>query len=897
MISCSNFSKMPWQIRVYGRQQMLLTSWVESMRVAFEKSRKATLNPRRRLQLRSVPSSARQKVQRRIAIEQLEDRTLLTSLIINQLTAGLGVTLDNSVLDPDANGIANYDSIIFEDLTIDATTGSSVSIDLDNLTFNEPFSILFENVSINAAAGNGINIELSNMLVDTIAIDSSTITGGVGNAFNVDLTNVILNEFNIIDSTLSGQAGAGVTVAMSAATIEETSLRRSSIDGVSIDVADGSVLRHTTMADNTIAGSSGNDGVSVNIVDSIAEELRLTNNNSIEGVSISVDDTAAGGAALLTELFIHSNTITGNTAGAGISLELNNVDQFVSITGNSITGNSGDGIVFDQTDGDLSGEISDNNIANNFGNGINFTPSTTNPTPTGGAPGVPAYAGITGPTDSIDFAAPRNEVQLITFAGVPTGGTFTISYTGGNGVTQTTAGILATATASQVKAAMVAAFSDIGVGDILVNGNFQDGYEIEFVNAAGGVNINPLTVDVGGFNSTPATVTIFQDTSANIDEIQHIDVTGTPAFGTFQLNFLGNTLTQDYTQLNASDLQTALNFLANIYNDGTGNPFTGSPIQVTGDLVNGFDILFLDAGTMHDLDVPQVTLDASGLNLFVNVQVGPAELNPNKPAAQTITFQDVDGNIVTPSGGSFRLTFQTETTGDILIDPDPNVTAANIDAALQALFSATTKTGVEGDFIVSGDFTNGFVVEFNEIQHLSMLGSFDPTFGSFQLTFLGSTVTFAYTVSIPSAAGAQQIQNALNTIANNSGLGYTGSPVSVAVSGNGYDIIFLDSGTMANADVQQITVDASRMRFDVDVANLTQGNATTNERQTLDFADFQGSFPFTFALNGIDITNPPIGTSFTLTFQGETTQGIVIDTDPAVTAANIDAALEALTIA
>ncbi|HAW28780.1 MAG TPA: hypothetical protein DCY03_11775, partial [Planctomycetaceae bacterium] len=243
---------------------MLLTSWVESMRVAFEKSRKATLNPRRRLQLRSVPSSARQKVQRRIAIEQLEDRTLLTSLIINQLTAGMGVTIDNSVLDPDADGFSEYDSIIFENLTIDTTTGYGVSIDLDGLQFQDdahthdvPFSILFDNVSINAAAGNGINIELSNMLVDTIAIDSSTITGGVGNAFNVDLTNVILNEFNIVDSTLSGQAGAGVTVAMSASTIEETSLRRSNIDGVSIDVADGSVLRHTTMADNTIAGSSG----------------------------------------------------------------------------------------------------------------------------------------------------------------------------------------------------------------------------------------------------------------------------------------------------------------------------------------------------------------------------------------------------------------------------------------------------------------------------------------------------------------------------------------------------------------------------------------------------------------------------------------------------------------
>ena len=337
---------------------MLLTSWVESMRVAFEKSRKATLNPRRRLQLRSGPSMARQRIQRRVAIEQLEDRTLLTSLIINQITPGLGVTLNNSVLDPDADGVSNYDTILFEGLNIDASTGSAISIDLDNLTFAEPFQVLFDNVSINADAGVGIDIELSNLLADTIAIDSSTITAGFGNAFNLDLTNVILNEFNIIDSGLTSQAGAGVTVGMSASTIEETSLRRSNIDGVSIDVADGSVLRHTTMADNTIAGTSGNDGVSVNIVDSVAEELRLTNNNNIQGVYINVDDAEDGGAALLTELYIKTNQISGNTAGDGVRLDLNNVDQFVSITGNTISSNAGHGIVFDQTDGDLTGDIS-----------------------------------------------------------------------------------------------------------------------------------------------------------------------------------------------------------------------------------------------------------------------------------------------------------------------------------------------------------------------------------------------------------------------------------------------------------------------------------------------------------------------------------------------------------
>ncbi|QDU51944.1 choice-of-anchor Q domain-containing protein [Gimesia panareensis] len=875
---------------------MLLTSWVESMRVAFEKSRKATLNPRRRLQLRSGPSMARQRIQRRIAVEQLEDRTLLTSLIINQITPGLGLTLNNSVLDPDADGISNFDTILFEDLTIDTTTGSAVSVDLDNLTFTDPFQILFDNVSINADAGVGVDIQLSNLLADTIAVDSSTITGGLGNAFNVDLTNVTLNEFNIIDSTLSGQAGAGVTLGLSASTVEETSVRRSTIDGVAIDVADGSVLRHTTMADNTIAGTSGNDGVSVNIVDSIAEELRLTNNNSIQGVAINVDDTAAGGAALLTELFIHSNLITGNTAGDGVRLDLNNVDQFVSITGNTISSNSGDGIVFTQTDGDLSGDISDNSIANNSGHGIYFTPSTTNPVPTGdGAPGVPPYAGIPGPTDKIDFSSARNEVQLITFAGVPTGGTFTISYTGGDGITETTAGILSTATASQVKQAMVNAFSGINFDDILVNGNFQDGFEVEFVNAAGGQNQNLLTLNASGFNSTPASVTVTQDTLSNVSEVQHLELSATPAFGTFQINFLGSSVVLPYTSMNSTDLQNELNLIALTYMDPNGNlPFQDNPIQVvsTG---TGFDIIFLDSRSMHDLDIPQITVDTSGLNLFLVVNQGPAELNPNKPVDQIITFQDVDGNNVTPTGGSFTLTFQGETTNAIPVSTNPATMIANIDAALEALFSSTNKTGTVGDFIVSGDFTSGFTIEFNEYQHLAMLGFNDPTFGSFQLTFLGQNVTLPYTDSIPSITGAANIQTALNGIAN--GLGYTGNPVSVTVSGNGYDIVFLDSGTLANVDIAQIATNADRMRFNIIMGTPTQGSASVNEIQSLDFENTQGAFPFTFAANNVDITNPPTGAAFTLTFQGEETAGIIIDTDPAVTAANIDAALEALSIA
>ncbi len=685
---------------------MLLTSWVESMRLAFEKSRKATLNPRRRLQLRSMPSTARQKIQRRVAIEQLEDRTLLTSLIINQITPGLGVNINNSVLDPDSDGEANFDSIIFEDLTISATSGAGVSIDLDGLTFADPFEILFDNTTVSSTSGVGIDIELSNMLVDTIAVDGSTITGGVGNAFNIDLNNVVLNEFNVIDSTLTGQSGAGLTATvnstLSTSIIEETSLRRSTIDGVSIDVQGGSILRHTTMADNTIAGTSGNDGVNFNLVDSIAEELRITNNNSIQGVTISVDDTVDGDAALLTELFIHGNNITGNTVGDGVRLNLTNVDQFISLTDNFITANSGHGVVFNQTDGDLSGGITGNTIANNTGHGVFFSPSTTNPPPTGnGAPGVPAFAGTPGPTDIIDFAAPRNEVQLITFEGVPSSGDFTISYIGGDGVEQTTGPIVLTATAAQVKTAMVAAFDEISVNDILVNGNFQDGYEIEFVNALAGRNINPLTVNADNLMivDPPVLAVLEQDTLLNVSEVQELVISGVaPTFGTFSLFFLGQTATfpfgvADPTPANATTIQTALNGLAS--NAG----FPDAPIIVT-DTATGFLIAVDDNSSLAFMDIEQIIPDVAGLGLSVNI----TETFPGGNGFDERQRLDIVSAM--PVGETFTLSFNGQTTGSITIDASDAVTGTNIETELELLSNID-------DVIVFGSIAGGYTIIFN----------------------------------------------------------------------------------------------------------------------------------------------------------------------------------------
>jgi predicted outer membrane repeat protein len=850
------------------------------MRVAFEKSRKATLNPRRRLQLRSAPSTARQKVQRRVAIEQLEDRTLLTTLIINQLTAGLGLTLNNAVIDADSDGVSDFDSIIFEDLTIDASSGNGVSIDLDNLTFNEPFTILFDNVSINGAAGAGIDIELSNLLVDTIAIDSSTISGDVGNAFNVDLTNVELNEFNVIDSTIAGQLGAGMNVALSASIIKESSIRRSTIDGVAFDVTNGSVLLHTTMADSQVSGNTGNDGFSLNLVDSIAEELRLTNNNAIQGVSINVDDTLAGGAALLTELYIHSNTISDNQVGDGIRIDLNNVDLFASITGNSILDNNGHGIVFDQVDGDLSGDISDNLIGNNSGHGIFFTPSTTNPIPTGdGAPGVPPFAGTPGATDKIDFAAPRNEVQLITFAGQASGGFFQLQYTDNQGLQSTTLDIAHTATAAQVKAALVAMGSDITVDDILVNGNFEDGYEIEFVNDLAGQNMNSLEVVNSTLTFLPPSVFLAQDTSGNQSEVQTILFSSVPTFGTYTLFFLGQSTTLAYNATDV-DIQNALIGLA----ANAGYP--AADIVVTNNGLE-FEIAIIDdhSNSLAYIDIDEVIPNADGLNF--NITITEQRAGSNSVNEQQLLEIMSPNN---PAGQQFFLTFGGTDTGLITIGPDNATTIANIDFALEAAGFG----GTGNEFTVSGSLANGFVIEFtgdleladqpllqatwppgititpntttpgdgqNEIQQIFFPAQ--PGGGDFTLTLDTET-----TGPLAFDATALEVQTALEALSN---IGFGNVSVTKTFFGSAfvYQIEFVGTNSLRPADFVAnptgtlLTIDPSNLIAAVPTVTTVSEGTSLNEVQEV-------------VINGA-----PTGGFFTLTFDGETTGTIAYSANAA----------------
>lgn len=80
-----------------------------------------------------------------------------------------------------------------------------------------------------------------------------------------------------------------------------------------------------------------------------------------------------------------------------------------------------------------------------------------------------------------------SEVQTVTITGSPTGGTFTLTYSG-----QTTSGIAYNAAASAVQSAL-AALSNIGSGNVAVTGSAGGPYTVTFQGSLAHTNVAQMT--------------------------------------------------------------------------------------------------------------------------------------------------------------------------------------------------------------------------------------------------------------------------------------------------------------------------------------------------------------------------------------------------------------------
>ena len=105
------------------------------------------------------------------------------------------------------------------------------------------------------------------------------------------------------------------------------------------------------------------------------------------------------------------------------------------------------------------------------------------------------------------YAAVTNEVQTATITGAPTGGTFTLTFSG-----QTTAAIAFNATAAAVQSALEA-LSNVNPGDIKVTGNAGGPYTLTFGGQYLGDNVASLTATASLTGGTTPNVTMATTTA------------------------------------------------------------------------------------------------------------------------------------------------------------------------------------------------------------------------------------------------------------------------------------------------------------------------------------------------------------------------------------------------
>ncbi|MET9436882.1 hypothetical protein [Streptomyces sp. NPDC006551] len=145
------------------------------------------------------------------------------------------------------------------------------------------------------------------------------------------------------------------------------------------------------------------------------------------------------------------------------------------------------------------------------------------------------------------YAAVTNEVQSVTITGSPTGGTFTLTFSG-----QTTAAIAYNATAAAVQTALEG-LSNINPGDVTVTGNTGGPYTVTFGGQYLGDNVAQMTATASLTGGTTPGVTVATTTAG------------------------GTATASDGTQLFAGFLFTEVSFYA-------GSTKAGAPLMVHGQI-------------------------------------------------------------------------------------------------------------------------------------------------------------------------------------------------------------------------------------------------------------------------------------------------------------------------
>ncbi len=302
---------------------------------------------------------------RRLSVERLEDRRLLTTITVDTLVDGTGVpgtSLREAIAAAGANDTINFSV----NGTISLTSAGQLTIN-KNLTINGPGANLLTIQAYNPSptVGNGSRVfnidDGSTSSTKTVSISGLTLTGGDvsgdGGAIRC-LENLTLTNSTISGSAATGNGGgifsSGHNLVVTGSTVSGNTAKYgggiycvngtlimtgSTISGNAATVADGGGVYSeqcpVTMTSSTISGNSAaGDGGGIF---SDATTVTLTS-TTINGNTADTGGGISNGYGTLT---VNNSTISGNQAksdGGGIYEDHGDI----TVTHSTITGNRAD---------------------------------------------------------------------------------------------------------------------------------------------------------------------------------------------------------------------------------------------------------------------------------------------------------------------------------------------------------------------------------------------------------------------------------------------------------------------------------------------------------------------------------------------------------------------------
>lgn len=296
--------------------------------------------------------------------------------------------------------------------------------------------------------------------------------------------------------------------------------------------------------------------------------------------------------------------------------------------------------------------------------------------------------------------APTNEVQRHLVSGTVTGGTLTYSNDFGSG-TETSSAIAYDATASEIKAAIVAGCASVTSADLSVAGDALD-FFITWQGTYGASEVAEGSLNVASLTGTgSAVLTKTVDGRGLSDEVVVVDFTGGGSgVWDYTLSFGGQTTATLDQDDGAAEIKTAFEALSSV---GSGNVDIYTSQRPDGNKDRMIVIRF--KGSLGGTNVGPVTVASvsDGVSRVGVVQAGGAA------TTDEVQFVNLDSEQPT-SGDTYTLTLDGDETTALAMTASP----ATLEAALEALDGVSEVQVNSGNALIKN--TNGFVVRFKGTQ-------------------------------------------------------------------------------------------------------------------------------------------------------------------------------------